>query len=187
MKMKMMPLISKYETLNKRIKVLKQWFRDTPESEDIKKIIRSLEKEKRKISASIHKEVEESMPLYCQILQVLGLKKSTELAILLTFIDLNYSRSEIWSYCKHSRRANEHLSRLANSIYVNMKKGDDKISERYRRFIELEKSGKLHRRQVLTRIKTQLIKDMRRVHLSLSSTNIKITTTNPRESTSHEL
>ncbi|MEN2974982.1 MAG: hypothetical protein ABDH32_05315 [Candidatus Caldarchaeales archaeon] len=185
-KIEMNPLISRYERLGKRIQVLKQWLRDTPEYCDIKKVIRDYEKEKRRIGEEICRKINENTPIYRKILQIIGLNDSVELAISLTFIDLSHSKSEIWSYCKHNFRVNKHLSLLASSIYFNLKKGKcKKISEKYRRLIELVKSKKMCRRQIITRIKTQIIKDMRQAYLL--SNRPQATTTISVRPTGHEL
>ncbi len=73
-KKQLQPLISRYEVLTKRILILKQWLKDSDNSQ-LKSLIKELEKEKEKIGDEIHEKVMDDR-LYSEALRYFGLKKS---------------------------------------------------------------------------------------------------------------
>ncbi|MEM3114399.1 MAG: hypothetical protein QXY72_04580 [Nitrososphaerota archaeon] len=73
-KKQLQPLISRYEVLTKRILILKQWLKDSDNSQ-LKSLIKELEKEKTKIGDEIHEKVMDDR-LYSEALRYFGLKKS---------------------------------------------------------------------------------------------------------------
>jgi hypothetical protein len=129
-KIKVQPLINKYELLSKRIKTLKVWIKRDGYDYRLRESVRLMEEDKEETAKKII-EIFSDDVIYREACRMLGISGSVDLAILLSGLRLETSSAAIRGYlgltnskngrCNRSMR--EHLTQLANVMYVNIKKG----------------------------------------------------------------
>ena len=130
-KVKLEPLINKYELLSKRIKTLKQWIKNDRYNYDLENAVKLMEKDKKDVAKKIIKMFSDDI-IYKESSRTFGIKDSVDLAILLSKVRLDLPLNCIKDYLgltnnrnkgRYDRRARWHLSQLANVIYVNARRG----------------------------------------------------------------
>ena len=166
-KVKLEPLINKYELLSKRIKTLKQWIKNDGYDYRLRDSIRLMEKDKRDVVKRIIKSFSDDV-VYKEVCRVLGIKDSVDLVILLNKIRLDLPLHCIKDYLgltnnknngKYDRRAREHLSQLANAIYVGIKRGVVKLS--YKDLIDIVTTEP--KKKALYKLQVEILKILKKI------------------------
>jgi len=129
-KVKVQPLINKYELLSRRIKTLKIWIKHDGYDYRLRDSIRLMKKDKEETAKKII-EIFSDDTIYMEACRMLGISESVDLAILLSGLRLESSSAAIRGYLgltnnrngRYDRNMREHLTKLANMIYVNIKRG----------------------------------------------------------------
>jgi len=161
------PLINKYELLSKRIKTLKQWIKNDGYDYRLRDSIRLMEKDKRDVVKRIIKSFSDDV-VYKEVCRVLGIKDSVDLVILLNKIRLDLPLHCIKDYLgltnnknngKYDRRAREHLSQLANAIYVGIKRGVVKLS--YKDLIDIVTTEP--KKKALYKLQVEILKILKKI------------------------
>jgi uncharacterized protein YfbU (UPF0304 family) len=129
-KVKVQPLINKYELLSKRINTLKIWIKRDGYDYRLRDSIRLMEEDKEETAKKII-EIFSDDAIYREACRMLGISESVDLAILLSGLRLETSSAAIRGYLRltnnrngrYNRSMRGHLAQLANVIYVNIKRG----------------------------------------------------------------
>ncbi|MCL7389878.1 MAG: hypothetical protein LZ173_08135 [Thaumarchaeota archaeon] len=129
-KVKLQPLINKYELLSKRIKTLKMWIKRDGYDYRLRDSLRLMEEDKEEIAKKII-EIFSDDAVYMEACRMLGISGSVDLAILLNGLRLETPSAAIRGYLgltnnrngRYNRSMRGHLAQLANVIYVDVKRG----------------------------------------------------------------
>jgi hypothetical protein len=129
-KVKLQPLINKYELLSRRIKTLKIWTKRDKYDYRLRDSIRLMEEDKEEIAKKII-EIFSDDVIYRDACRMLEMDGSVDLAILLNGLRLETSSAAIRGYLgltnnrngRYNKSMREHLAQLANVIYVDVKRG----------------------------------------------------------------
>jgi hypothetical protein len=128
-KVRVQPLINKYELLSRRIKTLKIWTKRDRYDYRLKDSIRLMEEDKEETAKKIIEIFSDDI-IYKEACRMLGIGESVDLAILLSGLRLETSSAAIRGYLgltnnrngRYNRNMRRHLTQLTNMIYVNIKK-----------------------------------------------------------------
>jgi hypothetical protein len=128
-KVKVQPLIDKYELLSRRIKTLKMWIKHDGYDYRLRDSIRLMEEDKEETAKKIIEMFSDDI-IYKEACKMLGISESVDLAILLSGLRLETSSAAIRGYLgltnnrngRYNRNMRKHLTQLTNMIYVNIKK-----------------------------------------------------------------
>jgi len=173
-KVELWPLINKYELLSKRIKTLKQWIKNDRYDYELKNSLRLMEKDKKDVARKIT-EIFSDDVVYKEACKALGVKDSVDLAILLNKVRLDLPLDCIKDYLgltnnknngKYDREMRRRLSQLANTIYVNAKRGALKPSSL--RLINTIITIEL-REKALYKLEAEIIKILKRAWRTISN------------------
>jgi hypothetical protein len=129
-KVKVQPLINKYELLSRRIKTLKVWIKHDGYDYRLRDSIRLMEEDKEETAKKIIEIFSDDI-IYKEACKMLGISESVDLAILLSGLRLETSSAAIRGYLgltnnrngRYNRSMRKHLAQLANVIYVDVKRG----------------------------------------------------------------
>jgi len=130
-KVELKPLINRYELLSKRIKTLKQWIKNDGYDYELKDTVKLMEKDKKDVAKKITGIFSDDA-IYKEACKILGVKDSVDLAMLLNEVRLDLPLDCIKDYLgltnnknngRYERRLRGHLSQLANTIYVDARRG----------------------------------------------------------------
>jgi hypothetical protein len=129
-KIKVQPLINRYELLSRRIKTLKMWIKNNGYDYGLRDSIRLMEEGKKKIAEKIV-EIFSDDAIYMEACRMLGIGDSVDLAILLSELRLETSSAAIRGYLgltnnrngRYNKSMRRHLSQLTNAVYINIKRG----------------------------------------------------------------
>lgn len=179
LKVRVRPLINRYEKLTRWHKTVKTWLRycDIPiVSEMFKQSIRLLEKSIKETSREIVNIVRNSNNIYGQtyreVAKSLYINDSVVLAILVleTPLYLNtHKLKTLYGYTpnknngRYDRRLRGLNATLANNIYVNVKKGRIR-NDKFREYVE-----KMSKRKAKYKIGVEVLKTMRRTFVRITN------------------
>jgi hypothetical protein len=129
-RVKLQPLINKYELLSKRVKTLKTWIKRDRYDYGLRDSVRLMEKGKEETAKKIIEIFSDDI-IYKEACRMLGISGSIDLAILLSGLRLETSSAAIRGYLgltnnrnsKYNKSMRGHLAQLANTIYVDIKRG----------------------------------------------------------------
>jgi hypothetical protein len=129
-KIKVQPLINRYELLSRRIKALKMWIKNNGYDYRLRDSIRLMEEDKEETAKKII-EIFSDDVIYKEACRMLGISESVDLAILLNGLRLETSSAAIRGYLgltnnrngRYNKSMREHLAQLANVVYVDVKRG----------------------------------------------------------------
>jgi hypothetical protein len=128
-KVKVQPLVNKYELLSRRIKALKMWIKRDGYDYRLRDSVRLMEKDKEETAKKIIEIFSDDI-IYKEACRMLGISESVDLAILLSELRLEISSAAIRGYLgltnnrngRYNRNMRRHLTQLTNMIYVNIKR-----------------------------------------------------------------
>jgi len=166
---KLRPLINKYELLSKRIKTLKTWINRDGYEYKLKDDVRLMEKDKEEVAKKIIETLSNDV-IYKEVCRLLGLRDSVEVAILTIELPLHLPLNTLKKIVgltpnRNDGRFNhdlrEHLSQLATSVYMNVKRWKDKweVPEEFREVID-----SLPYRKAVYKLQSRILKMFRKAY-----------------------
>jgi hypothetical protein len=167
-KMKMKPLINKYEKIVRWRKVLKKLLSEGFDY-GFKESIRLMEDDSDDISREIIRSVADNS-VYREACRLLGLKDSVEVAILTVELPLHLPLKTLKNIVgltpnrnngRYNHRIRKHLSQLAINIYINAKRwrGKWKVPEEFRKIID-----SLPQKNAIYRLQSRILKMFRKAY-----------------------
>jgi len=142
------PLISKYEWIVEKRKMLKQW-KSRGFDYNFRESINLMENDRREIGREIMKIVDNSIykDIYRMVCNELQMKNSTEIAILTVELPLRLPLNTLKRFVgltpnhnnhRYNHRIRNHLSLLATNIYINAKRWKNKweVPEEFREIVD---------------------------------------------------
>jgi hypothetical protein len=167
-KMKMKPLINRYEKIVRWRKVLKKLLSEGFDY-GFKESIRLMEDDSDDISREIIRSVADNS-VYKEACRLLGLKDSVEVAILTVELPLHLPLKTLKNIVgltpnrnngRYNRRIRKHLSQLAINIYINAKRWRDKweIPEEFKEVID-----SLPQMKAIYKLQSRILKMFRRAY-----------------------
>jgi hypothetical protein len=168
-KIKVQPLINKYELLSKRIKTLKIWIKRDGYDYGLRDSIRLMEKDKEETAKEIIKMTSNDT-IYREACKLLGFNDSVEVAILTIGLPLHLPLNILKKIVgltpnhnkgKYNRRIRTHISQLATSIYMNVKQWRDRygVPEEFREVID-----SLPLEKAIYRLQSRILKMFRKAY-----------------------
>jgi hypothetical protein len=161
-KMKMKPLINKYEKIV-RWKVTLKSLLSQGFDYDFRESIRLMENDSRRISREIIREVADN-DVYREVCKLLGIKDSVELAILTVELPLHLPMTRLKGLLgftpnknegRYNHRLRKHVAALATNLYINAKKNAN-ISDTI-----IEIADRLPKERAIYRIQLMILKALR--------------------------
>jgi hypothetical protein len=167
-KMKMKPLINKYEKIVRWRKVLKKLLSEGFDY-GFKESIRLMEDDSYDISREIIRSVADNS-VYREACRLLGLKDSVEVAILTVELPLHLPLKTLKNIVgltpnrnngRYNHRIRKHLSQLATSIYMHVKRWRDKweVPEEFREVID-----SLPQMKAIYKLQSRILKMFRKAY-----------------------
>jgi hypothetical protein len=168
-KVKVQPLINKYELLSRRIKVLKTWIKHDGYDYRLRDSIRLMEKDKEETASKIIKMLSNDA-IYKGACRLLGFNDSVEVAILAIELPLHLPLKILKKIVgltpnrnngRYNHRIRKHLSQLAINIYINAKRWRDrwKVPEEFREMID-----SLPQMKALCKLQARILKTFRKAY-----------------------
>jgi hypothetical protein len=167
-KMKMRPLINKYEKIVRWRKVLKKLLSQGFDY-NFRESIRLMQSECGRISGEIVRSVADNS-IYREACKLLGLKDSVEVAILTVELSLHLPLKTLKNVVgltpnrnngRYNGRIRKHLSQLAINIYINAKRwrGKWEVPEEFREIID-----SLPQKNAIYRLQSRILKMFRKAY-----------------------
>jgi len=160
-------LISNYERLTRRIKILKQWIKDEVLDYGLRGPIKQMKREKKDIAKKIIKTVSNNV-IYKEACKRLGIKRgSIELAILTVKLPLHLPLQRLKGLlgfvpdrnkARYNHKLRKHVASFAASLYMGAKKGvnfSDEVTEIINR---------LPKKQAIYKLELMTLKALRIAH-----------------------
>ncbi|MCL7384330.1 MAG: hypothetical protein LZ174_08590 [Thaumarchaeota archaeon] len=168
-KIKVQPLINRYELLSRRIKALKMWIKGDGYDYRLRDSIRLMEKDKEETAKEIIKMTSNDT-IYREACKLLGFNDSVEVAILTIGLPLHLPLNILKKIVgltpnhnkgKYNRRIRTHISQLATSIYMNAKQWRDRyeVPEEFREVID-----SLPLEKAIYRLQSRILKMFRKAY-----------------------
>jgi hypothetical protein len=168
-KVKVQPLINKYELLSKRIKALKTWIKRDEYDYRLRDSIRLMEKDKEETASKIIKMLSNDA-IYRGACRLLGFNDSVEVAMLAIELPLHLPLKILKKIVgltpnrnngRYNHRIRKHLSQLAINIYLNAKRWRDKL-ETLEEFGEIIDS--LPQMKAMYKLQSRILKTFRKAY-----------------------
>jgi len=167
-RVKLWPLINKYELLTKRVKTLKQWIKNDGYDYELRGSIRLMEEDKRDVARKIVELLSDNA-IYREACRLFGFSDSIEAAILIAKLPLNLRLNVLKKFVgltpnckgKYDHKTRMHLSQLATNVYMNVKRWKDKwgVPEEFKEIVEC-----LPQRRAIYRLQSRILKTLRRAY-----------------------
>jgi hypothetical protein len=168
-KIKVQPLINRYELLSRRIKTLKMWIKHDGYDYGLRDSVRLMEEDKEEAASKIIKMLSNDA-IYRGACRLLGLNDSVEVAILTIELPLHLPLNILKKVAgltpnrnngRYNHSIRMHLSQLATNIYFNAKRwrGRWEVPEEFREIVD-----SLPREKAIYRLQSRILKMFRKAY-----------------------